>query len=127
MAAGRSFGRGTAANKPPTGDHYGQLWWFDEYDADLGQPLRKYQKDRYAPGTYSRDYQNGIVIVNPGKGTATVSLEGPMRDATTHQDAKVFVVPSQDARILVRQARRNQTLKPTTTGRGKTVRALCTR
>ena len=82
---------------------HGQLWWFEEYDANLGTPLRKHQRDRYAPGTYSRDFQNGIVIVNPGKGDITVSLDGVMRDATTHQAGRVFAVPAQDAKILVRK------------------------
>ncbi len=81
---------------------HGQLWWFDEYDADLGQPLRRYQKDRYGSGTYSRDFQNGIVVVNPSGGAVTVTVVEALQDATTRQVARAFVVPANDAKIFVR-------------------------
>jgi hypothetical protein len=82
---------------------HGQLWWFDEYDADLGQPLGNYQKDRYAPGTYSRDFQHAIVVVNPNNGAVTVSVGEAVQDSTTRQVAAKFALPAQDAKILLRQ------------------------
>ena len=66
------------------------------------EPLRNYQKDRYAVGTYSRDFQKGIVVVNPSSGAVTVLLVEALQDATTHQVARVFVVAAHDAKILVR-------------------------
>ena len=81
---------------------HGQLWWFDEYDANLGQPLRNFEKDLHAPGTYSREFQNGLVIVNPSKSAFTVSLKEAFKDATTGQVGHTFIVPVQDAKILIR-------------------------
>lgn len=55
---------------------YGDAPWFDEYDADLGRPLGGPSTTAWKQGVYRRDYENGIVIVNPkGNGAQTLSLE----------------------------------------------------
>jgi hypothetical protein len=84
---------------------HGQLWWFDEYDANLGNPLGKFERDRYAPGTYSRAFEHGTVIVNPTRGAVSVRLAESLQDATTHHVALAFTVAAQDAKILVRPLR----------------------
>jgi len=50
--------------------NHGQLWWYDEYDVNLGNPiLPAYNildktNTTYKPGLWRRDFENGIVIVN---------------------------------------------------------------
>lgn len=47
-----------------------QLWWYDEYDVNLGHAdssyynLLKPQSDYIEPGLWRRDFENGISIVN---------------------------------------------------------------
>lgn len=79
---------------------HGQLWWFDEYDVELGAPLGGYVEGRYGPGTFARDFERGSVVVNP---TATpIVLPDPTRAAGGSEGtgAATIVVPPGDARIL---------------------------
>ncbi len=84
---------------------HGQLWWFDEYDADLGRPLADYGQDSFGPGIYSRQYEKGLVVVNPTAASVHVKLDKPSRDVTTGQTAGDFDVPAQDGRIFLRVSR----------------------
>jgi len=55
---------------------YHTVMWFDEYDAQLGQPTSAPPTSPWQNGVYRRDYQNGIALVNPkGNGARTVTLE----------------------------------------------------
>lgn len=78
-----------------------QLWWFDEYDADLGEALSTYDKDVYARGVYHRYFEHGVVIVNPLNTAVTINLGADARDVTTKIVASVVTIPAQDARILL--------------------------
>jgi hypothetical protein len=50
---------------------------FDEYDAKLGNPTTAPPTTAWQSGVYRRDFQNGIVLVNPkGNGSRTVNLGG---------------------------------------------------
>lgn len=50
--------------------------WFDEFDAKLGAAVSKPQTAAWQSGVYRRDFENGIVLVNPkGNGGKTVTLE----------------------------------------------------
>ena len=77
---------------------YGEQWWFPEYDADLGFPRRNHE--RASDGTYRRQYDNGLVIVNQGS-NRTVDLDASYRDATTNEIVNRITVPREDARILI--------------------------
>jgi len=50
-------------------DH-GQLWWYDEYDVNLGGPIfpayniLDKTNDKFKPGLWRRDFANGIAILN---------------------------------------------------------------
>ncbi|HNX11031.1 MAG TPA: putative glycoside hydrolase [bacterium] len=50
-------------------DH-GQLWWYDEYDVDLGRALYPAynlldrENDTFKPGLWRKDFENGLVLVN---------------------------------------------------------------
>jgi hypothetical protein len=82
------------------GDSHGQLWWYDEYSVDangnatgddsakgyLGQP--KGAAQRLSNGTWRRDFDRGIVLVNPTSQTQTINLE------KTHKKIKGTQAPS---------------------------------
>jgi hypothetical protein len=68
-----------------TAQYYGVVW-FDEYDHSLGsgstKPTAAWQK-----GVWRRDFDNGIVLVNPkGNGAQTVTLEQPFVKIKGSQD-----------------------------------------
>lgn len=77
---------------------YGEQWWFPEYDANLGLSSRNYEKA--GDGTYRRQYNDGLVIVNPGQSNRIIDLNGKYRDATTNETVNRITVPSKDAKIL---------------------------
>jgi hypothetical protein len=60
-------------------DH-GQLWWYDEQDAELGPPLGPAinQLDpgsgAVVPGIWRRDFRNGVVFLNTTSRSRTVAL-----------------------------------------------------
>jgi hypothetical protein len=59
---------------------YSDAPFFDEYDVDLGAALGAPVTSAWQNGVYRRDFQNGIVLVNPkGNGAKTVQLEGDFR------------------------------------------------
>ena len=58
-------------------DSYHHIARFDEYEADLGMPTSSPPTAAWQNGVYRRDFENGIVLVNPkGNGARTVSLGG---------------------------------------------------
>jgi hypothetical protein len=66
------------------GSYTPQLLWFDEFDSNLGHPSSTAQGARqtapWQSGVWRRDFDNGIVLVNPkGNGPRTVSLGGAFR------------------------------------------------
>ena len=80
---------------------HGQLWWLREYDVDLGTPLQRCEPDRYGTGTFARQFTGGLVVVNPTDADVTVSLATDLVDASSGVSGKCFVVPANDARLLV--------------------------
>ncbi len=57
-------------------DLYHGVVWFDEYSAKLGNALSGPTTSAWQSGVYRRDFQNGIILVNPkGNGARTVTLE----------------------------------------------------
>lgn len=83
---------------------HGQLWWFDEYDVDLGEPLAAFERDTPVPGVFQRRFAHGRAIVNPTSEPVSVELSEPLRDVSTGAVARTLVVPPRDARLLVRPA-----------------------
>ena len=80
---------------------HGQLWWFDEYDTDLGNPVEPCRREAYEAGTFARDFERGTVVVNPTGKEVKVGLARIARDVTARATGRSFVVPAQDARILL--------------------------
>ncbi|MFA4942708.1 MAG: putative glycoside hydrolase [Patescibacteria group bacterium] len=50
--------------------NHGQLWWYDEYDVNLGKPLFPAYNildktdEKFKPGLWRRDFENGIAMLN---------------------------------------------------------------
>ncbi len=82
---------------------HGQLWWFDEYDQDLGAPRGSFREADYGPGTLSRNFERGLVVVNPTQAAITVSEERGLRQRASEGWQRTIRVPPNDARILVRR------------------------
>jgi hypothetical protein len=58
-------------------DNYSGVNWFDEFNASLGPATSSPAMTQWQSGVYRRDFQNGIVLVNPkGNGARQVFLEG---------------------------------------------------
>ena len=69
---------------------YSGVPWFDEYDFKLGKAVKPPATVEYQKGVYRRDFENGIVLVNPkGNGTVEVTLEEDFRRLTGKQDPAV--------------------------------------
>lgn len=73
--------------------NHGQLWWYDEYDVNLGQPsgvarsltgLANYQAD-----VWRRDFSNGLVLVNSTGVSQQVDLGGEYEKIRGNQDKVV--------------------------------------
>lgn len=60
---------------------YNGIYWFDEFNHDLGKPIEPaFPEEDYQSGVYRRDFEHGIVLVNPkGNGAHRVILEKPYR------------------------------------------------
>ncbi len=87
---------------------HGQLWWFDEYDVDLGAPVAPLEADSPHPGTLQRRFTHGRVIVNPTGQAVTVTFPEPLRDASTGVVGSTIVIPPSDARLLMLPARKSR-------------------
>ena len=54
---------------------YSSVPWFDEYDHKLGAPLTAPPTAAWQNGVWRRDFQLGMVLVNPSLTAVTVALE----------------------------------------------------
>lgn len=72
------------------GQGYSGVVWFDEYDAKLGKAVNGPSTTAWQKGVYRRDFENGIVLVNPkGNGPVEVTLEEDFRRISGKQDPAV--------------------------------------
>jgi hypothetical protein len=70
-------------------ENYG-VPWFDEFDAKLGAAVSKPQTVAWQSGVYRRDFENGIVLVNPkGNGAREVTLDADYVKLKGTQDPSV--------------------------------------
>jgi hypothetical protein len=85
--------------------------WFDEYDVDLGHPTQPFQTAAWSHGVWRRDFDKGIVLVNPkGNGVQTIDLAGTFhkikgtQDATTNDGSTVtkVTIADRDGLVLLR-------------------------
>jgi hypothetical protein len=85
--------------------------WFDEFEFKLGRALAGPSTTAWKQGVYRRDFENGIVLVNPkGNGAQTIELEGDYRRLSGAQDpvvnngsvARVLTLQERDGVVLSR-------------------------
>jgi hypothetical protein len=73
-------------------DH-GQNWWYDEYDANLGEALGEAYSENnfstYKEDVWRRDFDNGLVLLNSTNNLKTVSLGGEYEKINGSQDRKI--------------------------------------
>ena len=78
----------------------GQHWWYGEYDAPLGYP--KGPARRHGDGTWRREFDGGLVVVNPTFFDLGVKTATNSQDVSSDRVGREFIIPSQDGRILIR-------------------------
>jgi hypothetical protein len=72
------------------GKGYSTVAWFDEYDSKLGKAVMPPATTAWQKGVYRRDFENGIVLVNPkGNGPQEVTLEEDFKRLAGKQDTTV--------------------------------------
>ncbi len=72
------------------GKEYTGTFWFDEFDAKLGNATSGPSTAAWQKGVYRRDFENGIALVNPrGNGVQTVQLETSYKKLSGTQDPAV--------------------------------------
>ena len=88
-------------------EDHSQTWWYDEYDVDLGFSI----SGPYQVGEiWRRDFEHGIVLVNPASSEVEVDLGGTYRKIQGSQDPAVndgslvseLIMPAEDGLILLR-------------------------
>ena len=77
----------------------GDWWWFPEYDAPLGYP--KGPAHREADGTWRREFDGGIVVVNGTPYDATLHLPANHLDVSSDRVARDFTLRMFDGRLLL--------------------------
>lgn len=72
---------------------HNQVWWYDEYDANLGDPVASAQSQNNLPkfqtDVWRRDYTNGLAIVNATDRAQSVDLGGEYEKIIGNQDPAV--------------------------------------
>ena len=66
--------------------YHGDTWWYDEYEVDLGMPLGGASQ---VGGIWRRDFEGGVVLVNPGSSPTEVDLGGTYRKIQGTQDPAI--------------------------------------
>ena len=94
---------------------------FDEYQVSLGAALSSPPRSAWKQGVFRRDFEGGIVLVNPkGNGAVTLELDGEYRHIQGTQDRAVnsgaltrrLTLADRDGVILLRVAPRALPLPP---------------
>jgi hypothetical protein len=95
--------------------------WFDEYDNKLGKAISVPATSAWKNGVYRRDFERGIVLVNPkGNGAQTVDLDQEFRRIAGTQDPAVnngqitrqVTLQDRDGIVLMRVTARALPLPP---------------
>ncbi|MEA3249123.1 MAG: putative glycoside hydrolase [Patescibacteria group bacterium] len=100
-------------------DH-GQLWWYDEQDAQLGEPIgpamNQFSLDSadVVPGLWRRDFQNGVVFLNSTGQTQAVHFRAELEHLKGTQDpftndgslTNAVAIPPNDGVILLKPVMR---------------------
>ncbi|MYE88211.1 hypothetical protein F4X33_04365, partial [Candidatus Poribacteria bacterium] len=90
-----------------TGHFYNEHFWYDFWDADLGQPIgpiaQRYQED--IEGLYIREFTNGWAVYNRSGVVQTISLPAPatpVSDRGTNAAAQTHLLPDLDGEMYLK-------------------------
>jgi len=79
---------------------HSETWWFKEYDVELGAALG----DAYnVSDVWFRDFENGIVAVNPTDKIVEISLPYIFEDAATGKNDSQFILDKKEGKILLKE------------------------
>lgn len=92
---------------------YSSVPWFDEYDISLGRALEPPPTKPWRNGVWRRDYEYGVILVNPGVKPRQVELEPGLRrfvgrqapDKNNGLPARRVTLDGKDGMVLVREVR----------------------
>jgi hypothetical protein len=102
--------------------NHGQIWRYDEYGVYLGKPtelpknavtgvgISSDAAAKFTAGVWERNYEKGIVLVNPTNQAQTVSFDSEFEKIRGSQDAKTndgsivssVTIPAHDGLIMLR-------------------------
>ena len=98
--------------------NHSQLWWYDEYDIDLGPAVSGSTRvdpghvgtGPYVPGVWRRDFTHGLALVNSSADQQFIELDGEYEKVRGAQDPAVntgaivseTVIAPQDGLLLLR-------------------------
>ncbi len=72
---------------------HNQLWWYDEYDLNLGNAINNayalFGNNGVATGVWRRDFENGIALVNPTGAKQVIDLGDEFQKIKGVQDKSV--------------------------------------
>lgn len=89
---------------------YSSVPWFDEYDVKLGKALGPWVEKPWRDGVWRRDFEGGVVLLNPGDQTLSIELESGLKRIAGKQDpvtnngqaVSKVLLPPRDGLILVK-------------------------
>jgi hypothetical protein len=90
--------------------NHGQLWWYDEYNVDLGEPIDTVHEVGVQPGVWQREFARGAAVVNAGTTRAVVELGADYETIHGTVDKEVnsgaivqsVTLPPADGRVLLK-------------------------
>lgn len=90
---------------------YSSVPWFDEYDFVLGKAVSPPPLAAWKNGIWRRDFEHGVVLVNPGNRRVQIDIEAGFRHFAGAQDPAInsgksvqkLIFSGKDGLILVRQ------------------------
>ena len=68
---------------------YSTVPWFDEFNIELGYPLQKPVSIPWDNHVYRRDFQKGIILINPTDSPKSVTLEKAYIKLKGSQDPQI--------------------------------------
>jgi len=106
---------------------YSSVAWFDEYNIDLGNALDPPAQFPWKDGVYMREFDNGIVLVNPTSLIKHIYLGNGFKHFLGNQDritnngepAARLTLQPKDGIILIRDSKRRYRNLTTTPKRGE--------
>ena len=79
----------------------GTVFTVNSGGADLGNPTTDYAEGTFGNQVYSRNFENGIVIVNHNASAVEINFASLYKDVTSQIQSITFSIPEYDGRIFI--------------------------